>query len=453
MARKSNATMAASVKKKAEAKKKASATKSAMKSGAKKQKVDPVQEKVQILLDCIEEHEERDPDVKEILLSCANKCFNEPIESRHQFFGKFIGMIDDTLHVYHTNLHQRNNDKLQAIDECESKLQDHDLILENLKNSMETKKEEIAAKETEIEGLEALAKEAKAALKATKKQCDSGLAPLRAEEVKLKEAMETKAIYEGLSDAGAAATSTAKDRKKNITALINFLKKIDAHGGLLAACSYTLNLVGDDRGSFDHTILNEIANTFIKYETQTKENIVQEKTENAELLAQFEKVDTDTTQGINASQAANDQLDVLQEEKKEIQSQLKFHNKEVTSKKNETVKLRDQQSDIVQQIEQLSEVVTTVEELKNRSANPVPEEKPDDDVVEIPDDEEVVENRSSQGRSASRSRSPNRRNSQNSNGSAGGLSPSKAKQAESSRRGSRSMPRNSSPRMMHDDQY
>jgi len=342
--------------------------------------VDPIEAKIETLVDTIKNHYEGDRRVKEILTLAATHTYEKPREDRHKFYETFHNMVDETLLEFiktHKDLKEGAHAKLANMDNVkEANITKETELVEKIT----TKQSEIDAQKTLIEEKEQTLQIAEDVLSEKDIEATNACEEKEKFEEDLEKTEEVYASYKTLTDATEGAEKpSGKEQKKLITNIANYLKKIGAASSLTVAVPGILAKA--EHAAFDLIVLQESTRVFDEKISSLKTSISEEQAKTAPLVAEKEAASTSANAAREDLKTNEEALVVLEtaleelvSEKKEVVKALKNHNKEVS-------KITAELEEHTATFDKLSEVYQTEQELYNRS----------DIVAEVPVEEAPVE--------------------------------------------------------------
>jgi len=331
---------------------------------------DILQEKIEAIKNVLTLHAEESEDIKDLLVSSANKAFEATKEDRHPFLEKYIEMMDTTLRGiikrFQDEVTKQTNEQADAPASRDSKA----ALRDRLETSLEQKSAEISQKQTELSGKEEGHKATAKQLKSKRAEKMKVCGPLTQLENKLDDLDEKLAIFNKLRDQ--ASAHSEKDKKKLVNLLMPQLKKMCGDSCLLNAAPSALQ--SETRSSFQTTAINEIGSQFDAERTGLKRSIEEEEAQHRGIICEVQDAEAATDAAKKAVDIARTDLQHLeiqrtdfQQQHKEAEKDLKNHDKLVKSQAEEL------QSNVVI-VEELRQVYSTMQELRNRSAEVIPAE-------------------------------------------------------------------------------
>jgi len=346
-------------------------------SKAKKAKVvDPVVEKVELITEAINTHHD-DANIQDLLVMAAKSAFTEPKDLRHAFHGNFIDMIDSTLQNFIGDYQGKVSDSQAKVADADNVKETNIQTRDQLAEALEKKAEEIVNKEAELSEKTATTKALQKELKAKKTEMAKVCATMQSLEVDLEEATEKQTIFIGLRDE--AAEKSEKDRKKHVTLILPFLKKMKVESSLVV--SAPLALQKETRGTFDNAVVTEISTQFDSHIQTLKEGIATERTQNQEFIDDVERSEQNFNQAQAAQNQAQEELDTLESQKKELEDNKKQVDKDLKNHEKNVKKITDELSSFQETYEHLGKVYDAMVELRDRSTEK--EEEPAEEEMEV----------------------------------------------------------------------
>jgi len=331
---------------------------------------DILQEKIEAIKNVLILHAEESEDIKDLLVSSANKAFEATKEDRHPFLEKYIDMMDTTLRGiikrFQDDVSQQTNEQANAPASRESKIS----LRDRLETTLEQKSTEISQKQTELSGKEEGHKATAKQLKSKRAEKMKVCGPLTQLENKLDDLDEKLNVFNKLRDQ--TSGHSEKDKKRLVAVLMPQLKKMCGDSCLLNAAPSALQ--SETRSSFQTTAINEIGNQFDAERTVLKKSIEEEEAQHRGIICEVQDAEAATDAAKKAVDIARTELQHLeiqrtdfQQQHKEAEKDLKNHDKLV---KNQAEELQSN----VAIVEELREVYSSMQELRNRSAAVIPVE-------------------------------------------------------------------------------
>jgi len=329
---------------------------------AKKEK-DPIEEKIQIITDAIEKHEE-DESIMNLITKAASVSFKPSREERHKFYNECIEMVDTKLTEFLEKFKKEIETMRGDINNADNLKVENARRRDELAELLEKEKEKIAAKEDDLEKLVEQVEHTERELKKRKKDSNKAFEPL---EKATKELVEAKKQKQVLADLCAALVDNKnKERKKQITAINNYIKSFgDEYAALTASLPNTLQKA--DRGTFDETVLATAAGAMDKNVARLEAVIQGEKVGHAPLLKALADAENAATLAEEARQKAQGELEELEAGREGLQNTRKATDKALKDHDKNVRELAANLTKTTEDHKELQMVYRTMEELRDRS--------------------------------------------------------------------------------------
>jgi len=329
----------------------------------KKVKLDPVQEKIQIIVDAIEKYEE-DPSIKNLITKAASVSFAPPREDRHKFYDECIVMVESQLSSFIDKFKKEVEALRTQVNNADNLKVENARKRDDLSDLLEKEKGKIVAKEDDLEKLVEQVDHTERELKKRKKESSKAFEPLEKATKELVEAKEQTQLFMDLVEG--VVDNKDKEKKKQITSISNYLKGLGKeYVALIASLPSTLQKA--DRGAFDLTVLDTAAKAFDKNVARLEELIQTEKHAHGPLLKALADAEKAVTLAEESRGKAQSQLEDLETERERLQTARKAIDKALKDHDKNVHKLAEELTRSTEDHKHLQMVYQTMGELRDRS--------------------------------------------------------------------------------------
>eukprot|EP00397_Hematodinium_sp_SG-2012_P023274 GEMP01024171.1.p1 GENE.GEMP01024171.1~~GEMP01024171.1.p1 ORF type:complete len:379 (+),score=109.38 GEMP01024171.1:63-1139(+) len=331
-------------------------------SKSKKQKVvDPLKEKVDLIVDAIETHHD-DFNIKQLLLESAKTAFEDPKDKRHRFHETFITMIESSLQTYIADFDSKMGEARSKVNNADSVKAQNVENRDHVSEALDQKKEVITQKGEELKAKEEQVKVATKELKMKKGDKSKACAPLIQLETQLEECESKKDIFIKMRDD--IASMSAAQRKTALKQLTPYFEKINLDGSLIMAAP--LALQKETRAGFDAVTVSEVGNQFTTFSADLKRQIDEEKVKNVTIIVAVEEAEKVLDAAKEASKTATEELEVLENEKTELDKKKKAAEKEIKDHDKNVKIYASELQENTETYESLTKVLGAMIELRDR---------------------------------------------------------------------------------------
>jgi len=339
-----------------------------------KKEVDPLQEKINPIVEAIETHHEN-LEMQELLVQAAKTVFNEPKDKRHRFHDELIKMIDTSLREYIKTFEDKTEDMNVKVNSADEKKAENISNRDRINEDLEKKTELINAKQLEVKEKEDTVKQATKEVKDKRAEKKKACGPLISLEDDLEECGKHNTSYTEIRDK--AAEMSKEKRKKSIKQLETYLKTI-LDGSLIISAIAVLDK--EVKAGFDLQVLSAIEAQFAETRSQLEAKIKAEKESNVQIISEVEAAEANLQSAKEAAEAARTELENLENERKGLEKEKKTLDKDIKDHdKNVKTHVSDLQG-FRETLESLSKVYDTMSELRDRQSHAEKAEvSPEDD--------------------------------------------------------------------------
>jgi len=350
------------------------------KKGRKTKEPNPVEEKINQLVSCIEDNQPDHPDsVKGLLLDTARNAFSKPVEERNHIVAPLISMIEETVVGF---VNKAKEEEVIAFDKCKENEATKETLAQDLINlgtQIEQNNESIKAKTEELAGKKDIYEAKESAKKKLDGESREQLHPLNQAKQVLQQMQEQVDVIQELQPGHDLEDSVLK---KKVAVLVTKLKEANAPSSLLisAPCSIRKK----ERSDFDLTVIKQMSDTFDRFIVEQVKKIESLQEGNKEMVGQVEQADREYETAFNEKQVAESELSELKEGKNRLSKELKEKEKEIKVHEKQIVHDDKEKESKTAEKDQLIEVHEIINFLRERTDIVQEEEVKEDITMETP---------------------------------------------------------------------
>jgi len=237
---------------------------------AKVLKIDPVQEKINMICGALEDPDFQAP-CRSTLVAVASFALGAPKDERSKHQETMAGVLNEVFEEESTRLQGCITDAQASKADVDMEKQSRADTKESINTELEAKKEDVAAKEATLAEHESTLADAEVsreeALEA-QSAADTALESLRAEKARILTAQHDS--FEMLKD---GAFELVKEQKRHIDVLKPLFKKLSVDASLHKVLPLALGMKPSDRGEFDLMVVQQLEETLAAHISSLEERL------------------------------------------------------------------------------------------------------------------------------------------------------------------------------------
>lgn len=333
--------------------------------------VDPVVEKTDAITDAINKYFEEDESVKELLLSTSSFCFQKPKEERHRYTAPLHNMVEETLKSFINRFTKNVNAAQEKITNSDKQKEENILSRDQYTMALEKNKQSITEQFTVNKELESKVNQTSEELRAKEEESSEAVAAGKRMQSDVDDTEEVYESYKNIRDH--SEDVSAKDKKKQLAILQEFLKKSGAPTSLIPSVGVILSKV--EHVEFDLVVLKEINRVFDERLSNLRDSIAKERAQAEPQLKASELAQEAHDLAEKEYQTGEEAHKELKTKGKEIQSSLKKVEKELKDHDSNLERIQEELNEYEGELANLKEVYQGFEFLRDRSNQVPPEEE------------------------------------------------------------------------------
>jgi len=349
------------------------------KKGRKTKEPNPVEEKINQLVSCIEDNQPDSPEsVKGLLLDAAKNAFSKPVEERNAIVAPFISMIEETVVGF---VNKAKEEEVIAFEKCKANEDTKETLAQDLiglGKQIDQNNENIKAKTEELGGKKVVFEEKEGVKDKLDTESHEQLQPLKLAKAVLESMQAQVEVIKELHPEHELEDAVLK---KKVAVLVTKLKEANAPSSLLisAPCSIRKK----ERSDFDNTVIKQMSDTFDRFIVEQVSKIQNLQEGNKEMVLQVEQAHHEYDVALKEREVAQSELDELKEDSKRLNKEQKEKEKEIKAHDKQIVSDNKEHESKTFEKDQLIEVHEIIHFLRQRTDIVQEEEVKEDITMEM----------------------------------------------------------------------